>query len=177
MHMFNLARLNGEVHIFVVHTVSEPEIMHLLENVPHNIGEEEVQPVMHDSCDGECEQGHGKCQEEGDGECEQGHGECQEEGDGECQEEGDGECQEGGDGECEQGHGECQEEGDGEYQQDHGEVNDVVVERCEVPVSEQRCEGDDVVEGQIQAECDVGQSEGDVVNVRSWSSSGEDANH
>ncbi|XP_052722708.1 protein Ycf2-like [Vigna angularis] len=175
MHMINLARLNGEVHLFVVHTVSKPEIMHLLENVPHNIGEEEVQPVMHDSGDGECEQGHGECQEEGDGECEQGHGECQEEGDGEC-EQGHAECQEESDGECEQGHGECQEEGDGECQQGHGEVNDVVVERCEVPVSEQRCEGDDVVEGQIEAECDVGQFEGDDVDVHSWSSNGEDAN-
>ncbi|KOM46621.1 hypothetical protein LR48_Vigan07g032500 [Vigna angularis] len=70
MHMMNLARLNGEVHLFVVHTVCEPEIVHLLENVPHNIGEEEVQPVMHDSDDGQCEQVHDECQEVGDGECE-----------------------------------------------------------------------------------------------------------
>ncbi|KOM56643.1 hypothetical protein LR48_Vigan10g253500 [Vigna angularis] len=85
---------------------------------PSSTSEEEVQPVMHDSGDGECEQGHGECQEEGDGECEQGHGECQEEGDGEC-EQGHAECQEESDGECEQGHGECQEEGDGECQQGH----------------------------------------------------------
>ncbi|WVZ20781.1 hypothetical protein V8G54_008103 [Vigna mungo] len=47
---------------------------------------------------------------------------------------------------------------------------------CEVPVSEERAEGDDVVEGEVEAECDVGESEGDDVDVRSWSSSGEDAN-
>ncbi|KOM58520.1 hypothetical protein LR48_Vigan11g155400 [Vigna angularis] len=66
MDMMNLARLNGQVHLFVVHIVCEPEIVHLLENVPHNIGEEEVQPVMHDSDDGECEQVHDECQEVGD---------------------------------------------------------------------------------------------------------------
>ncbi|WVZ22279.1 hypothetical protein V8G54_000823 [Vigna mungo] len=86
-----------------------------------------------------------------------------------------------GDGECEQGHGECQEEGDGECEQGTcseimGKVNDMVVERCEVPVSEERHEGDDVVEGQIEVECDVGQSEGDDADVRSWSSSSEDTN-
>ncbi|WVZ22721.1 hypothetical protein V8G54_001265 [Vigna mungo] len=71
LQMITLARLNGQVHLFVVHTVSEPEIIHLLENVPHNIGEEEVELVMHGSDDGGgCEQGHEECQEVGDGECE-----------------------------------------------------------------------------------------------------------
>ncbi|WVZ03648.1 hypothetical protein V8G54_024454 [Vigna mungo] len=33
MHMVNLARLNGEVHVFVIHLVSEPEVIHMLEFV------------------------------------------------------------------------------------------------------------------------------------------------
>ncbi|KOM48123.1 hypothetical protein LR48_Vigan07g182700 [Vigna angularis] len=102
MHMINLARLNGEVHLFVVHLVSEPEVIHLLENVPHNICEVEVENVMPDSG------------------------------------------------------------------QIVGEVNDVEVKRgevhghgeegdCEeiVPVSEEICEGDGVVEGEIETKFDV----------------------
>ncbi|KOM42397.1 hypothetical protein LR48_Vigan05g000100 [Vigna angularis] len=33
MHMVNLARLNGEVHVFLIHPVSEPEVIHMLEHV------------------------------------------------------------------------------------------------------------------------------------------------
>ncbi|KOM56223.1 hypothetical protein LR48_Vigan10g211500 [Vigna angularis] len=133
MHMINLARLNSDFHLFVVHTTSKPEVIHLLENVPHNRGEVEVEPVMHDS-------------------------------------------------------GETVGIGDDDYQE-QGEVNDVQVERGEVrghgeegdyeesvPVSEERCEGDDIVQGEIETEFDVGEYEGDGADVRSSSSSGEDAN-
>ncbi|WVZ08284.1 hypothetical protein V8G54_021630 [Vigna mungo] len=142
MHMMNLARLNGQVHLFVVHTVSEAEIVHLLENVPHNIGEEEVQPVMHDSDDGECEQVHDECQEVGDGECEVPVSEERAEGD------------------------------DVVEGQIEDECDKVKLKLNVIWVSLR----DDVVEGEIEVECDVGESEGDHVDVRSWSSSGEDAN-
>ncbi|XP_022640476.1 uncharacterized protein LOC111242260 [Vigna radiata var. radiata] len=36
MHMITLARLNGEVHFFVEHIVSEPEVIHMLEYVNEN---------------------------------------------------------------------------------------------------------------------------------------------
>ncbi|KOM56823.1 hypothetical protein LR48_Vigan10g271500 [Vigna angularis] len=149
MHMMNLARLNGEVHLFVVHTVCEPEIVHLLENVPHNIGEEEVQHVMHDSDDGECEQVHDECQEVGDGECEQVHDECQEVGDGECEV---------------------------PVSEERAEGDDIVEGQIEVECDVGECERDDVVGGEIEVECDVGESERDDVDVHSWSCSGEDAN-
>ncbi|KOM29538.1 hypothetical protein LR48_Vigan721s002000 [Vigna angularis] len=41
MHMVNLARLNGEVHVFVIHPVSEPQVIHMLENVGHDEGQVE----------------------------------------------------------------------------------------------------------------------------------------
>ncbi|WVZ02156.1 hypothetical protein V8G54_022962 [Vigna mungo] len=144
MHMMNLARLNGQVHLFVVHTVSKLEIIHLLENVPHNIGEEEVQSVMHDSDDGECEQVHGECQEVGD----------------------------------ERPEGDDVVEGQIEAECDVGESerDDVVEGQIEAECDVGESERDDVVEGEIEVECDVGESEGDDADVRSWSSSGEDAN-
>ncbi|KAG2380609.1 uncharacterized protein HKW66_Vig0248790 [Vigna angularis] len=45
MHMVNLDRLNGQVHLYVVHTVSEPEVIHMIE---YNVDEggEEVAPEM-----------------------------------------------------------------------------------------------------------------------------------
>ncbi|WVZ21463.1 hypothetical protein V8G54_008785 [Vigna mungo] len=33
MHMVNLARLNGQMHVFVIHPVSEPEVIHMLGDV------------------------------------------------------------------------------------------------------------------------------------------------
>ncbi|KOM42928.1 hypothetical protein LR48_Vigan05g053200 [Vigna angularis] len=41
MHMVNLARLNGEVHVFVIHPVSEPQVIHMLENVGNDEGQVE----------------------------------------------------------------------------------------------------------------------------------------
>ncbi|KOM54462.1 hypothetical protein LR48_Vigan10g035400 [Vigna angularis] len=41
MHMVNLARLNGEVHVFVIHPVSEPEVIHMLEYVGNDEGQVE----------------------------------------------------------------------------------------------------------------------------------------
>ncbi|KOM37256.1 hypothetical protein LR48_Vigan03g063700 [Vigna angularis] len=145
MHMMNLARLNGEVHLFVVHTVCEPEIIHMLENVRHNIGEEEVQPMMHDSDHGECEQVHDECQEVGDCECEVPVSE-------------------------ERGVGDDVVEGEIEAECDVGETerDDVVEVQLEVESDVGERERDDVVGGEIEVECDV--------DVRSWSCSGEDAN-
>ncbi|WVY90028.1 hypothetical protein V8G54_035542 [Vigna mungo] len=131
LHMMNLARLNGQVHLFVVHTVSEPEIIHLLENVPHNIGEEEVEPMMHGSDDdGGCEQGHEECQEVGDGECEVPVSEGKMEAD-----VVDGEIE----AECDVG---------------ESERDDVVQGQIETECHISESEKDDVV-------CDVGESEGD----------------
>jgi len=31
MHMVNIARLNGEVHLFVEHSLSEPQVIEMLE--------------------------------------------------------------------------------------------------------------------------------------------------
>ncbi|KOM55997.1 hypothetical protein LR48_Vigan10g188900 [Vigna angularis] len=45
MHMIALPRLNGEVHLFVVHNVSEPEVINMLEYIPQNTDEVEVEPV------------------------------------------------------------------------------------------------------------------------------------
>ncbi|WVZ18577.1 hypothetical protein V8G54_005899 [Vigna mungo] len=51
MHMVNLARLNGQVHLYVVHTVFEPDVIHMIE---YNVDEggEEIAPKMHEG--GEC---------------------------------------------------------------------------------------------------------------------------
>ncbi|WVY95230.1 hypothetical protein V8G54_034318 [Vigna mungo] len=130
LHMMNLARLNGQVHLFVVHLVSELEVIHFLKNVPHNIGEEEVEPVMHVSNE---------------------------------------------DGGCEEGHEECQEVGD-EGKMDADVVHVEIEAECDVGESER----DDVVQGQIETECHVSESKKDDDicdgDVRSWSSSGEDDN-
>ncbi|WVZ26072.1 hypothetical protein V8G54_004616 [Vigna mungo] len=199
MHMINLARLNGQVHLFVVHLASQLEIIYLLENVCQDIGQVETENVMPDSGKGECEkEGGGQCEEEGDGECEkEGDGQCEEEDDVQCQKEGGGQCEEEGNGECEkegggqraeQGDGECEKEGGGEIdveceeqgdgdaeceQQGHGECEQQtkILGEDIVPVEEERCEGNDVVKGQIETQC-----EGDTATVRSWSSSGEDGN-
>ncbi|WVZ25593.1 hypothetical protein V8G54_004137 [Vigna mungo] len=191
MHMINLPRLNGQVHLFVVHLVSEPEIIYLLENACHDIGEGEVE--------GECEkEGSGQRAEEGDadfeqpgngaGVCEQqsdGAGECEHQGDGDAEYEqevdGAGECQQevDGAGECRQevdGGGECEQQGDGVTQCEQ-QVDGAV--ECEqqvhgentVPVEEDICQGDGIVEGHIETRC-----EGDNGIVRTCSSSGEDGN-
>ncbi|WVZ14096.1 hypothetical protein V8G54_011662 [Vigna mungo] len=117
--------------------------------------EEEVEPVMHGSDDGGCEQGHEECQEVGDGECEVPVSEGKMEG------------------ECYVG---------------KSERDDVVEGEIEAECHVGETERDDVVQGQIETEChvsesekddvvcDVGESEGDDGDVRSWSSSGEDDN-
>ncbi|XP_052734159.1 uncharacterized protein LOC128196696 [Vigna angularis] len=64
MHMITLARLNGEVHLFVVHTVFEPDVIHLLEYASQNTGEVET-------VEGECEQqGGAECQQDSERQCE-----------------------------------------------------------------------------------------------------------
>ncbi|XP_052728551.1 uncharacterized protein LOC108328650 [Vigna angularis] len=51
MHMANLARLNDDVHLYIVYVVSEPEVIHMLEYVTNDQGEVE---------------GHGEVEEEGE---------------------------------------------------------------------------------------------------------------
>ncbi|WVY93470.1 hypothetical protein V8G54_032558 [Vigna mungo] len=48
MHMVNLARLNGEVHVFVIHPVSEPKVIHMLECVRNDEGQVEERGDMVD---------------------------------------------------------------------------------------------------------------------------------
>ncbi|WVY92020.1 hypothetical protein V8G54_037534 [Vigna mungo] len=50
-HMVNLAKLNGQVYLYVVHIMSQPDVIHMIEyNV--NEGGEEVEHEMHEG--GEC---------------------------------------------------------------------------------------------------------------------------
>ncbi|KOM57917.1 hypothetical protein LR48_Vigan11g095000 [Vigna angularis] len=39
MHMANLGRLNGEVHLYVIHVVSEPEVINMVEYVTNDQGQ------------------------------------------------------------------------------------------------------------------------------------------
>ncbi|WVZ07795.1 hypothetical protein V8G54_021141 [Vigna mungo] len=54
MHMANLARLNGEVHLYVVHVASESEVMHLLQYISNDEveGNGEVQKKGEEHGDG-----------------------------------------------------------------------------------------------------------------------------
>ncbi|KOM34526.1 hypothetical protein LR48_Vigan02g067600 [Vigna angularis] len=47
MHMVNLAHLNGQVHLYVVHTISQPDVIHMIE---YNVDEggEEVAPQVNE---------------------------------------------------------------------------------------------------------------------------------
>ncbi|KAG2399301.1 uncharacterized protein HKW66_Vig0082170 [Vigna angularis] len=47
MHMANLAKVNGQVHLYVVHIVSQHDVIHMIE-YDVDEGREEVAPVMHD---------------------------------------------------------------------------------------------------------------------------------
>ncbi|WVZ23789.1 hypothetical protein V8G54_002333 [Vigna mungo] len=51
MHMVNLAQLNGQVHLYVVHTVSEAEVIHMIE---YNVDEggDEVAPQVNEYGEG-----------------------------------------------------------------------------------------------------------------------------
>ncbi|WVZ02999.1 hypothetical protein V8G54_023805 [Vigna mungo] len=51
MHMVNLARLNGQVHLYVVHIVYEPVVIYMIEYSVDERGEE-VAPEMHEGCEG-----------------------------------------------------------------------------------------------------------------------------
>jgi len=66
LHMFNIARLNGEVHLFVEHSLFEPQVIEMLEYYPdepdtQEEGEPQVEnqsvPVVVDGieCEGECD--------------------------------------------------------------------------------------------------------------------------
>ncbi|XP_047173510.1 uncharacterized protein LOC124841307, partial [Vigna umbellata] len=189
MHMITLARLNGEVHLFVVHNVSEPEVINMLQYIPQNTDEVEVEPVGMVMGEGEEEVG-GMVVEPV----------LEERIEADDVVEGEIETEVGG-GECEQ-HSERQFKvavNEGERGQCDG-INETIV------VSEERVEADDVVEGEIQTECEqhserefevavnegergedddvvegeiethvgVGEVEEDGCDVGSWTSSGHD---
>ncbi|WVY91760.1 hypothetical protein V8G54_037274 [Vigna mungo] len=129
---------------------------------------------MADSGKGECEkEGGGECEGEVEGECEkEGSGQRAEQGDAECEKEGgDDECEQVGDGDAEfeqpgDGDAECEQQGDGDAEREQ----EVDAEDT-VPVEQEICQGDGVVEGHIETQC-----EGDTATVCSCSSSGEDGN-
>ncbi|WVY91445.1 hypothetical protein V8G54_036959 [Vigna mungo] len=51
MHMVNLAQLNGKVHLYVVHTVSEAEVIHMIEYSVDE-GGDEVAPQVNEGGEG-----------------------------------------------------------------------------------------------------------------------------
>ncbi|XP_017417031.1 uncharacterized protein LOC108327822 [Vigna angularis] len=75
IHMVNLARLNGQVHVFVVHVVSEPQVIHMLEYI--NDDEGEVEPVLHESNRCVENRTHFDGEVEGEGDVEQEVHECE----------------------------------------------------------------------------------------------------
>ncbi|KOM57400.1 hypothetical protein LR48_Vigan11g043300 [Vigna angularis] len=50
MHMVNLARLNGKVHLYVVHTMSQSDVIHMIE-YDVDEGREELAAMMHEGGD------------------------------------------------------------------------------------------------------------------------------
>ena len=54
IHMVNLARLNGVVHLYVVHKMTEPEIIEAIEGVQSSL--EEIEEGTEFGCVGEGEQ-------------------------------------------------------------------------------------------------------------------------
>ncbi|KOM44827.1 hypothetical protein LR48_Vigan06g013300 [Vigna angularis] len=42
MHMANLGRLNGEVHLYIIHVISEPEVINMLQYVTNGQGQVHV---------------------------------------------------------------------------------------------------------------------------------------
>ncbi|XP_014490379.1 major centromere autoantigen B-like [Vigna radiata var. radiata] len=113
MHMANLTRLNGEAHLYVVHVVSEPEVIHMLEYITNDEGQVE---------------GHGEVQKELHG--------GEEDGDGvEVKGEGDGDVQEVHEGE-EDGHGvEVEGDGDDDVEQELHVCEGVVEEEVDLHVN------------------------------------------
>ncbi|KOM51931.1 hypothetical protein LR48_Vigan09g059000 [Vigna angularis] len=188
MHMANLARLNGEVNLYVVHVVSDPGVIHMLEDITNDEGEVE---------------GNGTVQKEGeeDGDSVQVNGE----GDGDlqevnvCEDDGDGVqvngvvdgdlqevnvCQEDGDGVEVNGvvDGDLEEVNEGE--EDGGvveveEVNEGEEDGGAVEVEEVN-EGEEdggVVEVEVEEEQELNVCEGvveDEVYLCSWSTSTEE---
>ncbi|WVZ07051.1 hypothetical protein V8G54_020397 [Vigna mungo] len=153
MHMANLARLNGEVHLYVVHVVSEPEVIHMLEYVTND--EREVE-------------GHGEVQEEGEEDGDEVDGEVDgdlEDGDGV---EVDGNLEEVHEGQEDGDVVEVEIEGHGHVQELHQVEEDVHGVEVEVQV-EGHGDGDeeqklDVCEGVVE----------DEVDVCSWSTSSDE---
>ncbi|WVY90300.1 hypothetical protein V8G54_035814 [Vigna mungo] len=52
MHVVNLARLNGEAHVFVIHLVSEAEVIHMVMGVDDDEEQVEVETVMEEDVHG-----------------------------------------------------------------------------------------------------------------------------
>ncbi|WVZ25975.1 hypothetical protein V8G54_004519 [Vigna mungo] len=52
MHVVNLARLNGEAHVFVIHLVSEAQVIHMLMGVDDDEEQVEVETIMEEEVHG-----------------------------------------------------------------------------------------------------------------------------
>ncbi|KOM31803.1 hypothetical protein LR48_Vigan01g135900 [Vigna angularis] len=156
MHMLNIARLNDEVHLYVVHNTMEPEIIEMIDWVDGDVNDEvdvarevegepdevdvarevegEPEGEVHGDVEGHCEdevEGEGDVQPEVGTEMEEGHCEDEVEGEGQA----DVHPQVGT--EMEEGH--CEDEVEGEGQADvHPKVGTEMEEgHCEAEVETQ----------------------------------------
>lgn len=60
MHMVNIKRSNGQVHLFLVHIRFEPQVIYMLKYLLHGAVEVSVYQKGEDGCEGECD-GEGEC--------------------------------------------------------------------------------------------------------------------
>ncbi|XP_052736613.1 uncharacterized protein LOC128197831 [Vigna angularis] len=158
MHMANLARLNGEVHLYVVHVVSNPEVIHMLEDITNDEGEVEgngtVQKEVEEDGDSVKVNGEGDgdlqevnvCEEDGEGVEVNGvvDGDlqevnvCEEDGDGvEVNDVVDGDLQEVNEGEEDGGAVEVEVEGHGHVQELHEVEEEQELNVCEGVVEDE----------------------------------------
>ncbi|XP_014497732.1 spore wall protein 2-like [Vigna radiata var. radiata] len=122
MHMLSIARLNDEVHLYVVHNMMEPEIIEMIDLVGGHLDDEgdvatqveEVEVVGDGEVQTEMVEGEGEGEGEGDGEV---HTEVETE-----MVEGEGDAHEG-DGEVHTELGKEMVEGEGDAHEDDGEVH------------------------------------------------------
>ncbi|KOM42751.1 hypothetical protein LR48_Vigan05g035500 [Vigna angularis] len=135
MHMANLARLNGEVHLYVVHVVSDPEVIHMLEDITNDEGEVEGNGTVQKEGeeDGDSVQVNG----EGDGDLQEVNV-CEEDGDGvEVNGVVDGDLEEVNEGEEDGGAVEVEVEGHGHVQELHEVEKEQELNVCEEVVEDE----------------------------------------
>jgi len=199
LHMVNIARLNGEVHL--EHSLSKPQVIEMLEYYPDEPDtQEEGEPQAENQCvpivvngiecEGECdveirEVGTKadigvvlcdglQCEAEGEGEIRDDEVQCEVEGDGEMREDGV-HCEVEGDGELRDVEGNYEAEAEGEMREDG--VQCEVEAEGELRYVEVNCEGEvggelRDVEVTCEVEEDVGQTEiKEDGDVHSWTKS------